>query len=277
MQMHSVLHALLESNVYVEPAMQPYADPEQVAAAVRDTNATNVQPRIVVVERLPSGTVSVGQAAQQIYQTLNAGKRELVVLVAGHEIAAQGGGLTQENLNGIVQGAARTFDSESYAAGIAQIVRAADQERGQQIADNRNMFLLAVALLAVGLYLVMRRKRKRNAARLNEARERACGLSVRLAPQLETLHSEYSLLENNGAGAAHLVEHRRAAAQAFADASKALDDAQSADEFEAALTCFQRAEATIQQARDALRNQAHSDDMQFVATQPVAQDALSST
>ena len=277
--MHSMLHALLEGSAYFEPAMQPYADPKQVEQAVRGTNARYVEPKIVVLERLPSGETSAGPTAQQIYQYVR-GRRGLVVLVAGQNVTAKGGGLSQEELDDIVQTAARTFDSESYAAGIAQIVRAADQKRGQQIANNWYLALGSGILLAGGVYLVMRRNRKRNTARLNEARERACEVSVRLAPQFETLQSEYeySLLEETDAArVTQLHEHRHAATQAFSYATNTLDEAQSAGEFEAALAALQTAETTMKRARNALQSPARNDHVQIPAAQPATQDLLSST
>jgi hypothetical protein len=295
MQMHSVLHALLEGDVYIEPATQPYADPKDVAEAVRGTNSTYVEPKVVVLEQLPLSAANADETATDLHQSLSLGTRGLVVLIAGHSVAAYGAGLPQDELQTIVQSAARTFDSETYAAGIAQIVRSADQKRGQQISNIRALLLVLAGLVAGGIYLVMRRKRKRYTTRLNAARERACELSVRLSSRLETLNSDYSLLDDNAQQSAQIAEQHRAAAQVLADASKTLDDARSAEEFEAALHSLQSAESAIQQTRAALEsialhnstpldqsdsseeNEPINADEQHPATRPVAQDALSST
>lgn len=271
--MHIMMHALLEDNVYVEPAMQPYADPAQVSAALRATSATHLNPRVVVLERLPSGESGAGPTAQQVYQTLGAGKREFVVLVAGYNVAAQGAGLSREELDSVVQSAARTFDSESYAAGIAQIVRAADQKRGQHVANLRGFLLVLAGLVAGGFYLVMRSKRKRNTTRLNEARERAHELSVRLELQLQALHSnnEYSLPNEDGVtSGTQALQPRRAAAQSFSSAMQLLDNAQTADEYEAAFHALQSAETALQQARIALESQTLNEDENAVLDESVA-------
>lgn len=292
MQMHSVLHALLEDDVYIEPAMQPYADPKDVAQAVRGTNATYVEPKVVVLQQLPTSAANADEAAIDLHQTLGLGTRGLVVLIAGQSVAAYGAGLSQDELQTVVQSAARTFDSETYAAGIAQIVRSADQKRGRQIASIRALLLVLLGLVAGVIYLVMRRNRKRYTARLNAARERACELSVRLSSQLKTLDSEYSLLDDNAQQSAQIAEQRRAAAQALADASKTLEHAQNAEGFEAALHSLQRAESAIQQARAVLESIAlanstpldQSDSVeenepldaneQHSIVRPVAQDAF---
>jgi LPXTG-motif cell wall-anchored protein len=247
-----------------------------------------VEPKIVVLERLPSGATSAGAIAQQIYQSVGPGRRGLVVLVAGQNVAAQGGGLSQEELDGIVQSAARTFDSESYAAGIAQIVRAADQKRGQQVANNWYLVLGAGILLAGGVYLVMRSKRKRNTARLNEARERTHEFSVRLELQLQALKSDFEDTLPNQNDVAR-------ATQAFSSAMQLLDNAQTADEYEAAFHALHGAEIAIQQARDGLESQtldenavldqsealnkssSLEDDAHHPTARPAAQDVLSST
>jgi tetratricopeptide (TPR) repeat protein len=276
-QNQEMLRALQQTNVYVEPAMQPYADPAQISAAVRGTNASNIEPKVVVVQRVPAGYANAGQVAERFHQYMAMGNSGLVIVVAGRDVAAYGADLSKEELGSIVQSAARTFDSESFAAGIAQIVRAADQERGQQIANGGRFLLVTGGVLAGGVYLVMRRNRKRQAARLTDARERAQELSSRLAPQLEKLDSdyEYALLDQNDAArTAQLQEYRRAAGQSFSDAMRTLRDAQNAEQFEAALGALQSAEATMQRARNVLQGKPVDEGVQLPATPAMARDAL---
>jgi hypothetical protein len=235
---------------------------------------------VLLLDRLPRGSRSAAQTAQSLHRFLQLGNSGFVIVLAGQGIAAYGGDLSPETLDGIAQNAARTIDSENHAAGIAQIVRSADQERGQIIALSARLFLAALGLLAGGVYLLMRRNRKREAAGLAEARSEAQQLSNRLAAQLETLDTDFEralLAEKDATRKAQLFDNRHEAGEAFTGATRRLREAQTIHQFKMALASLQNAQNTLQRARNVLQSRPDGDTEQDTNQDIEPADAPAST
>lgn len=251
-----VVRALQKSGVYVSPAMREMADPAQIASALRGVAPNGLQANIVVLASLPRGARTAGHLAQQAHGYLKPGDDGFVVVVAGREVGVYGAGLSKQRLQDIVQSSAKTFDSEGYAAGVAQIARLVAGEKARDDALGRNTLLALVGIPTALILWTRHRGKKRRAVHLAQTREAARALSSKLAPQLEKLDSdfEYALLsEDDQTRKTQLQEHRRRAGEAFSDAMRLLGEAQSADEFSRALAALQAAQSEMQRAGNVLQ------------------------
>ncbi len=254
-----VARALQNSGVYVSPAMRDVAAPTQIVAALRGVALHGLRASVVVLSSLPRSVSSVEHLAQATHEYLKLGDAGFVVSVVGQSVAVYGAGLDEETLQNIAQSSAKTFDSEGYAAGVAQIARLVAGERARSDAQGRTTLLVLLGVPAALFLWGRHRGKQRRAARLSQSREAARVLSNTLAPQFETIDADYEyalLSETEPARQAQLQQERTRIGESFVRAMKLLGDAQSADEFDRAVAALRVTQTEMQSARDVLQSRS---------------------
>lgn len=260
-QSQEINRALAKNGVYVAPSMLSKADPAKIAQAI---GGSGLKTNVVVLDGLPRGQ-SAGSLAQRGHDQMTLGDDGLMIVIAGRSIGAYGGGLDKTTLTEIAKASSKTFDSEGYPAGIAQIARMASEEKARGDAGTRNLGLLMVGVPVGAFLLYKRRSNKRRAQETEQARVTARDLSNKLAPQFEKLDSDYEyalLAETDPARKNALQEQRQRAGEAFSASMKRLGAAQKGDDFIASVAALQAAQAQMQRARNVLENKPENEGVQ---------------
>lgn len=261
-QSQEISRALTQTGVYVAPSMLSKADPSQIAQAIQ---GSSLKTNVVVLDGLPPNARSVSALAQAVHNFMSLGDNGLMIAVAGRSVGVYGGGLDKTTLNEIAKSAAKTFDSEGYAQGVAQIARMADEEKARGAAGTRNLGLLLVGVPVGGFLLYKRHANKLREEEAAQARVQARDLSNKLAPQFEKLDSDYEyalLAETDPNRKAALQEQRARAGEAFSASMKRLGAAQNGSDFIATVAALQAAQMQMQRARNVLENKPENDGVQ---------------
>lgn len=273
-----VMTALNQTGVYVAPQMRSVADPDQIAArlkAVQPPPAFKVN--VLVFDDLPTRFRSIWQWAQYVHKNLSL-RGGLLVVATRNDIGADGGNLSQSDLQSIIVSSKKTFLAEGYPEGIAQVVRLSSERHNAGVSSGRTVIFFIFAIPAGIIVLLIARGKKRSAADLAQVRQETRDLSTNLAPAFEKLDSdfEYALLgEQDPERKRQLQERRQRVGQSFSDSMKRLNTAATLPDFVAARNGLQNAQAEIQRAQNVLKGRPENEGVQSLpAAAPTASGAM---
>ena len=255
---NEIVKALESSSVWVSPNMQNVADPTAIQNAIRGANRP---VKVVVMDRLPGGSGNIGQFALKLHGYLNLDRDDgLVIVVTGapRNVAAYGGGYIKNDalaITKIVSGASKTFTTQGYPAGIAQIVQEFDAAEKSEQRSGTIGLLTIIGVPTAGIIWWRRRKKANNAVQLEQLRQQTRDLSSKLAPQYEKLDSDYEyavLGETDPNRKKQLQEMHARAGEAFSGAMKQLNVASDLAAYSGAQRALNAAAQEMQRARNVL-------------------------
>lgn len=251
-----VTGALQGSGVYVEPSMRDMAPPQRIVAALRAATGNRLPVDVLV---MPSSWLEKQSADGYAVQLLAFMRREngLAIVVAGREIGFAGEEVDDATRADIVKGAARTFDSESYAAGIAQIAADLAARRASRNASRWQLVGVALGLLLGGAYWLFRRRRRAVQLATNTAREQVKELAKKLAPRCKNLGADldYALLgEDDETRRALLQTHQTRVRESLARARRRIESAQTLADWNSAQAELENVSREYSRARNALQH-----------------------
>ena len=181
----------------------------------------------------------------------------LAIVVAGREIGFAGEDVDDATRADILKGAARTFDSESYAAGIAQI--AADIAARRAARSSLQFQLLGVAgvLLMSGAYWMFRVRRRKAQRATNAAHVGVKELAKNLGPRCKTLGADldYALLgEDDETRLALLQNHQMRVRESMSRSRRRIESAQTLSDWKGAQAELENVAREYSRARNVLRH-----------------------
>ena len=251
-----VTRALEEDGIYVEPSMRAMAPPSRVAAALQKAVGDRLPVDVLV---MPSSWLETQSADGSAESLLRFMRREngLAIVVAGREIGFAGAEIDDTTRADILKGAARTFDSESYAAGIAQIASDIAARRAARGALRWQLSLAAAALLLGGAYWLFRHRRRAAQRATFAAREGVRELAKTLAPRCKNLGAdlEYALLaEDDETRRTLLQTHQARVAETMTRARRRIEGAQTLSDWKTAAAELENVSREYSRARNVLQH-----------------------
>jgi hypothetical protein len=260
-QQKEILQSLESTGVWVAPSLRSTADPNEIAQQIKGAQHP---VKVLVIERPPverGRPLTTAQTAQKMDSWLQLEKQKGIVIVVTQQprnVAAYGGFFlrgNREEVQKIVQGAAKTFNTQGYAAGIGQIVREFDAAEAGSSRTGSMALLVIIGVPVGGVWFLVRRGKKKReeetVALRNETRE----LSAQLAPDYEKLASDYEfaiVAEQDPTRKRELQEANNRAGTAFSAAMKQLNNAEEYNALAGARNGLMQAREQMQRARNIL-------------------------
>ena len=244
---------LHKTGIYVSPDMLSVVTPEEITERVR---GSHIKVYAVVAKRLPLPYRSVGQWANDMYGFLHAGPG-ICVIVASTDVGFHSPDIDKKSEQNLILGASRTFDSEGYAAGIAQIVRNVDYLRAARRRARLKNALLGFSLLVVIAGAVAMGYRQREKERLNNARAAVRHDASQLMVSVKAVDHELAeaiARETDESRRETFAHHRARLREILKGVRDRLDAAHTPPEIEATRAGLGEAEAEMMRASASLQN-----------------------
>lgn len=242
-----MLNALSRTSVYVAPEVQHFVDRELIAKMLKKTHNS---AKVIVLARLSQADGTTADLAR-VWQSELGPENTLLIVISDNprQLAAAGGGLDDETLKTITEGAVRTFDSEGYPGGVAQIVRTADVELASRAARLRTQLACLIAAILIPLFWCLRTTRKKRRQELIASRRAATEWRDLLAPEMEKMEAdcEYALIAESDEGRRQKLRLARTRTEeAYEHALTIFNNAEEAADFDRAQLALKNAQSQIQ-------------------------------